>query len=71
MMEQFLIDLAFSTVIVLLRQMAAAGALKPKYRAVFLKVFTLIWGVFQTDESFRAVVGAEPLNDPSVTEASL
>jgi hypothetical protein len=56
-MDVFWIDFAFSIVIQLLRSLVTNPESKAKYEKVFLKVFTLIWGAFQTDNRFRAVVG--------------
>ncbi len=56
-MNNWWIDFAFSVVITLLRQIVGDPPEKAAYSKIFLKVFSLIWGNFQNDQRFRAVVG--------------
>lgn len=56
-MKDLWIDFGVSTVITLLRQFAAGSLPSQAYRKIFLKIFTLIWGVFSSDQDFRDVVG--------------
>jgi hypothetical protein len=56
-MDSFFIDLAFSTLIALLRRLVTDPTKTQAYEKVFLKVFTLIWNVYQNDQRFQAAAG--------------
>ena len=51
-MNDFLIDMAFSTIISLIKGIKGPEK-KAKFRAVFRKVNTLIAGVYKDDAEFR------------------
>lgn len=56
-MDSLWINFGFSIVIGLLQTLGLSPATKAKYEKAFLKVFSLIWSAFASDERFRKVVG--------------
>jgi hypothetical protein len=55
--ESYWLNFGFSLVITLLQGLVLDPAKKAAYERVFLKIFSLIWVSFQSDERFRKVVG--------------